>query len=181
MNPFSLLLLIFLLVPIVEIYLLIQVGGVIGALPTVVLVVFTAVMGAWLIRIQGISTLQRVRKTVAEGGIPAFEVLEGLMLLVAGALLLTPGFFTDTIGFLFLMPALRRLLLIWLSSRFMVSGHRAATNDEVRYEKKRSSQSNTKERVFPHENSHDDKPNRHKSHVIIEGEYKREDDKKHKP
>jgi len=95
MRPFQILFLLFLLIPLLEIYLLIKVGGIIGALPTVFIVVFTAVLGAWLLRIQGLSTLMRVRSTLAQGGIPAVEMLEGAVLLVAGALLLTPGFFTD--------------------------------------------------------------------------------------
>ena len=95
----------------IEIYLLIKVGSVIGALPTMGLVVFTAVLGAFLIRIQGFSTITRIRESMARGGIPAIEMLEGAILIVAGALLLTPGFFTDTIGFLCLIPPLRRLII----------------------------------------------------------------------
>lgn len=106
-----------------EIYLLIKVGSVIGALPTVGLVVFTAVLGAWLIRLQGFSTLARVRSTMERGGIPAVEMLEGAVLMVAGALLLTPGFFTDTLGFLCLIPPLRRKMIRWaLSHLFMPGG-----------------------------------------------------------
>ncbi len=111
MRPFQILFLLFLLIPLLEIYLLIKVGGIIGALPTVFMVVFTAVLGAWLLRIQGLSTLMRVRATLAQGGIPAVEMLEGAVLLVAGALLLTPGFFTDAIGFACLVPSLRRALI----------------------------------------------------------------------
>jgi len=120
MGPFQLLFLLFLIVPIVEIYLLIEVGSVIGALPTVGLVVFTAILGAWLLRIQGFATLARVRSTVAQGGIPAMEMLEGAVLLVSGALLLTPGFFTDTIGFACLVPAFRRALIRWALGRFLL-------------------------------------------------------------
>jgi len=111
MHPFTILFTLFLLIPMIEIYLLIKVGSVIGALPTMGLVVFTAVLGAVLIRIQGFSTVTRIRETMARGGIPAIEMLEGAILIVAGALLLTPGFFTDTIGFLCLIPPLRRLII----------------------------------------------------------------------
>ena len=111
MGPFQILLLLFLLIPLLEIYLLIEVGGIIGALPTVFMVVFTAVLGAWLLRLQGFSTLRRVQATMAQGGIQAMEMLEGAVLLVAGALLLTPGFFTDAIGFICLVPSLRRALI----------------------------------------------------------------------
>ncbi|HEC19075.1 MAG TPA: FxsA family protein [Gammaproteobacteria bacterium] len=120
MNPFSILLILFLLIPLVEIYLLIKVGAVIGALPTVFMVVFTAVLGAWLLRLQGFATMNRVRRTLEQGGIPAMEMMEGAVLLVAGALLLTPGFFTDAIGFLCLIPSLRRALIRWMMGRFMM-------------------------------------------------------------
>ena len=103
---FQILLLLFLVVPIIEIYLLIQVGGYLGAGTTIFLVVFTAVLGAWLLRIQGFSTMRRVQNSVARGEIPAIEMLGGVLLLLSGALLLTPGFFTDTIGFLLLFPVL---------------------------------------------------------------------------
>ena len=92
MSPFQLLFLLFIIVPLTEIYLLIQVGGVIGALPTVLLVVFTAVLGAWLLRMQGVSTLRRVQSAMQHGQIPAIEMVEGMVLVVSGALLLTPGF-----------------------------------------------------------------------------------------
>jgi UPF0716 protein FxsA len=100
----------FLLVPLAEIYLLIEVGSVIGALPTVALVVLTAVVGAGLIRAQGLATVARARAAADRGEIPAMELLDGVCLLLAGAFLLTPGFVTDTLGFLLLVPALRRRL-----------------------------------------------------------------------
>lgn len=120
MSPFQILFLLFLTIPMLEIYLLIKVGGVIGAMPTVFMVVFTAVLGAWLLRIQGFSMLTRVRTTMAQGGIPAIEMLEGAVLLVSGALLLTPGFFTDAIGFLCLIPSLRRAVIRWALGRFLM-------------------------------------------------------------
>ena len=119
MHPFQLLFLLFLIIPVAEIYLLITVGGVIGAFPTVFLVVFTAVLGAWLLRIQGFSTIARLRSTMDQGGIPAMEMVEGAVLLVSGALLLTPGFFTDAIGFLCLIPTFRRAMIRWALGRFL--------------------------------------------------------------
>jgi len=120
---FRILLIFFLLVPLFEIYLLIKVGGIIGPIPTVSLVVFTAVLGALLIRLQGFSILQRVRTTLAQGEIPAIEMLEGVILLISGAMLLTPGFFTDTLGFVCLIPSLRRRLIMWfIQHHVMVSG-----------------------------------------------------------
>lgn len=110
---FPLIAVIFLVVPIIEIYLLIQVGQVIGAGWTIVLVVLTAVIGVWLLRLQGLSTLMRAQQKLQGNELPAREILEGMGLVVAGALLLTPGFFTDSIGFLLLFPPTR----IWLVSR----------------------------------------------------------------
>jgi UPF0716 protein FxsA len=108
MNILNSLFLIFLLVPVIEIYLLIQVGGIIGAIPTIAMVILTAVVGSALIRQQGFSTLQRARQGMAAGQVPAMEMMEGVALVIAGALLLTPGFFTDAIGFLLLVPPFRR-------------------------------------------------------------------------
>lgn len=90
--------------------ILIQVGGIIGALPTVGLVVLTAVAGVWLLRLEGLATLTRVQDKLNRGEIPETELLEGIMLIFGGALLLTPGFFTDFIGFVCLLPGLRRPL-----------------------------------------------------------------------
>lgn len=107
----------FLLVPLIEIYLLIQVGGIIGALPTVFLVVFTAVLGALLLRHQGLYTYARVQQSLARGELPTVAMLEGVVLLLCGALLLTPGFFTDTLGFLGLVPPFRKWLILKVLER----------------------------------------------------------------
>lgn len=121
MSAFHLLFLVFLLIPLLEIYLLIQVGGVIGALPTVFLVVFTAVLGAALLRLQGLTTLNRVREALNRGELPTVAMLEGVVLVLSGALLLTPGFFTDLIGFLGLIPPLRQALIRALLRRGLVA------------------------------------------------------------
>ncbi len=92
MKVFQIALLFLLVVPFVEIYLLLQVGGIIGAVPTIFLVVLTAVLGAWLLKQQGLATLQRFQASLAQGTLPAYEMVEGPILLVGGALLLTPGF-----------------------------------------------------------------------------------------
>jgi UPF0716 protein FxsA len=118
---FPLIAVIFLVVPIIEIYLLIQVGQVIGAGWTIFLVVFTAVIGVWLLRIQGLSTLMRAQQKMQQGQLPAREILEGMGLVVAGALLLTPGFFTDTVGFFLLFPPTRIWLVSRVASRMVVS------------------------------------------------------------
>ena len=120
MAPFPALLLLFLLVPLIEIYLLIKIGGVIGAFPTVVLVVLTAGIAPALARHQGLATLQRLQATMARGEAPAIEMIEGVLLLVGAVLLLTPGFLTDLLGFACLIPQTRRALAFWLLRRVTV-------------------------------------------------------------
>jgi UPF0716 protein FxsA len=118
---FPLIATVFLVVPIIEIYLLIQVGQVIGAGWTIFLVVLTAVLGVWLLRIQGLSTLTRAQRKLQENELPAREILEGMGLVVAGALLLTPGFFTDALGFFLLFPPTRIWLVSRMAARMVVS------------------------------------------------------------
>lgn len=103
-------LLIFFLTPVVEMYLLIEVGGYIGTLPTIGLVMITAVIGIALLKRQGLATLTRGVSRLQNGELPAREMVEGLLLAVAGALLLTPGFVTDSIGFVLLTPVLRAMV-----------------------------------------------------------------------
>lgn len=125
---FRFLFLIFLVIPLVEIYFLIQVGQVIGAVWTIFLVVATAVLGAFLLRLQGFQTLQRAQASMARGEIPAKEMLEGLCLLVSGALLLTPGFVTDSLGFLLLLSAVRQAMIVYLlkNNQMLFSGRGSA-------------------------------------------------------
>lgn len=111
MTAFQLLLVLFITVPLLEIYLLIQVGSVIGAPLTILLVVATAMVGAFLVRSQGLSTLHRVQTTLAQDELPAGPLLEGALILLAGALLLTPGLVTDAIGFVCLIPPWRQTLV----------------------------------------------------------------------
>lgn len=106
--------LIFLIVPIAEMLLLFEVAEHIGALTTVGLVVLTAVIGIQVLKLQGLSTITRARQRLESGELPGQEILEGLFLAVGGAFLLTPGFITDTLGFLFLIGPTRRLLVRWL-------------------------------------------------------------------
>ena len=118
MRVFQSVFLLFLIIPFVEIYLLLTIGGIIGVLPTIFLVVFTAVLGAWLLRQQGFATWQRFQASLAQGVVPAYEMIEGPILLVGGALLLTPGFFTDALGFACLIPQLRRKI-----ARYIIENH----------------------------------------------------------
>ena len=116
---FKILLILFLTVPLVEIAILIKIGSIIGAGYTIALVIGTAFLGVSLLRIQGISTLAKVQANISRGQLPATELIEGLILLISGALLLTPGFFTDTIGFLMLVPTLRQRLAETFFVNFM--------------------------------------------------------------
>ncbi len=120
MRTFPLFAVLFFAVPIVEIYLLIQVGEVIGAFPTILLVISTAVLGGFLLRQQGLSTLARYQQSVAQGQLPATQLLEGVFLLVGGVLLMTPGFFTDALGLLCLLPWSRRFMIARMIKRFHV-------------------------------------------------------------
>jgi len=113
-------LLLFFLVPLVELYILIQVGQGIGALNTVALCVLTAVLGAALLRQQGFRTLYRARQNLDRGSVPALELLEAVALAMGGVLLLTPGFATDAFGFVCLIPFTRRFLVNGLLARMQV-------------------------------------------------------------
>lgn len=146
MNMLQIVFLLFLLIPFLEIYLLLAIGGVIGVLPTVFLVVFTAALGAWLLRQQGFSTWQRFQASLAKGAVPAYEMVEGPILLVGGALLLTPGFFTDALGFACLVPQLRRRI-----ARYIIENHLIQANGPFKG-KSEAADSN-----------------------VLEGEYKKED------
>lgn len=117
-SPALIFLLIFVGAPLVELYLLIEVGSVIGAMPTIALSVFTAALGGLLVRMQGFAVLFRAQAQMAEREVPALELLEGALLLLVGLALLLPGFITDAVGFLLLIPPLRRWLIVrWLKSR----------------------------------------------------------------
>jgi len=155
MPVFRLLFILFLAVPIIEIYLLIQVGEVIGAGWTIFAVVATAVIGAALLRHQGLATLYSAQDKMAHGELPATAMIEGVMLLLAGALLLTPGFFTDTIGFLVLIPVLRRKFAQFILGRGMMMGSASFTSQQW--------QQTTRH--------HGDQPGK-----TIEGDYQRRDD-----
>ena len=116
---FKLFLILFITIPLVEIAIIIKIGSIIGAGYTIALVIGTAFLGVSLLRIQGISTLAKVQANISRGQLPATELIEGLILLISGALLLTPGFFTDTIGFLMLVPTLRQRLAETFFVNFM--------------------------------------------------------------
>ena len=113
-------------VPLIEIAAFVQIGGLIGLWPTLALVVLTAIAGAVLLRQQGLSTLGRAQTALQAQRFPARELFDTVCLLVAGALLLTPGFFTDLVGFALLVPFMRYALGTWMWNMVQRHGIRAA-------------------------------------------------------
>ncbi len=105
------LLMLFVVMPVLEMWVLIEVGSKIGALTTIGLVLLTAMLGLALLRQQGVSTIMRANQRMQSGQLPAQEMVEGIFLAVGGALLLTPGFVTDAIGFACLIPGLRHIII----------------------------------------------------------------------
>ena len=151
----------FIVIPLVELYLIIKVGGVIGALWTVLLVVLTAVIGVSLLRIQGFNTLNRARMNMEAGTLPAMEMMEGMVLAVGGALLITPGFLTDTLGFLCLIPATRRAMIRYLMQRSRIHGQGFYSHGATHYSRGRG--------------DHVHKDHGHHKGRTIEGEFHRDD------
>ncbi|TNJ45519.1 FxsA family protein [Phaeobacter sp. B1627] len=114
----------FLLVPIIEIALFIQVGSFIGLLPTLGIVILTAVLGTWLVKTQGRLALGQLRGSFEHLSDPTEPLAHGAMILLAGALLLTPGFFTDAFGFLLLVPGFRTKAFSYVRSKVAVTSFR---------------------------------------------------------
>jgi UPF0716 protein FxsA len=110
-------------IPIVELYVIVQVGQEIGVLPTLALLVIVSVAGAWLLRQQGTATWRRLQETMRRGEVPTKEVTDGALILLGGALLLTPGFVTDVVGLVLLFPVTRAVVKR-VARRFL--GHVAA-------------------------------------------------------
>ena len=104
---FPLLVVLFLVVPFVELFVIIQVGQAIGALPTIAVLVLISVVGAWLVKREGLGVLRRAQARMRSGEVPGAELTDGVLILFAGALLLTPGFLTDVLGILLLLPPVR--------------------------------------------------------------------------
>jgi UPF0716 protein FxsA len=119
--------LLFIVMPVVEMWLLIEVGSEIGALYTIGLVLLTAIIGVRLLRQQGFNTLWRGQRKLEEGQLPAQEIVEGIVLAISGALLLTPGFITDAIGFAGLFPPLRSLFISQLLRNMVIAGRHGSS------------------------------------------------------
>lgn len=112
------LLILFIVIPIIEIAILVKIGSLLGFWPTMPIVIATGISGATLARIQGFLVLTRIRTELQMGRMPAGELIDGLLILIGGILLLTPGLLTDLMGFLMLIQSSRKLFKKWLGKRF---------------------------------------------------------------
>lgn len=121
-------LILFIMVPIAEVYAFLAVGDEIGILPTLLLCVLTAIIGGILVKQQGLETLFNAQKNMQAGKLPVQEIFDGFALIIAGGLLLTPGFVTDICGFLLLIPSFRRILREKLSNSDKFSVHMPSTS-----------------------------------------------------
>lgn len=121
MRPLPIVAILLLLLPFIEIWLLIKVGSAIGALPTILLLILAGVVGMFLLRHQGFATLTKFQRSLNAGELPAQAMLEGAVLLFAGVLFMIPGFFTDILGLLCVLPPTRYLLVKGLLRNSMVS------------------------------------------------------------
>lgn len=123
--PFFILVFLFIAVPVAEISVLMRVGGAIGPFNTIVFVILTAVLGAYLVRQQGFATITKLQQETNAGRVPALQIAEGVALLFAGAVLMTPGFITDAIGFAILIPPIRQTIIAW-AAKNLIKGHVSA-------------------------------------------------------
>ncbi len=147
----------FVLLPILEIYVLLEVGGLIGPLPTIGVILFTAVVGYRLFRAQGIEKLQKMRSTM-DGSVKnqtlAMDMVEGVAILLAGVLLLTPGFVTDAFGFACLIPPIRKLMIKKVMARSVIK-----MGESFQYQ--------------THNNPNNQQPSPNDQNInVIEGEYR---------
>lgn len=121
-----LMIILFTLIPALELYLLFEIGGQIGGFNTIMIIILTGVLGATLAKSQGLSILMKIQNEMNTGALPGNQIIQGLMVFAGGLLLLTPGFMTDVVGFSLVLPGPRHLLLVWvkkLISHSMKSGN----------------------------------------------------------
>ena len=120
---FRVLFVLFIIIPIIEISVLMQVGELLGMWPTIAIVILSAWIGAKYVRQQGLATMQSVQAKMAQGEMPSSEIVTGLMLLVAGVLLVTPGFVTDIFGLSLLIPSVRQVIATYVQKHINVNAH----------------------------------------------------------
>ena len=157
------LLLLFIIVPVIEILLFIEIGDKIGAFWTIVSVLGTAFLGTYLVRRQGLAAWNKAQHHMQHQQLPLEEVFTGLCLLVAGALLLTPGFLTDAIGFTLLIPPFRKSLGSTIWSWVRKNGHISG--------QMRAGRSHFHTSSFGHMHNHPHKPSSSDTHQVIDGDY----------
>lgn len=155
--PYALFL--FIAMPIIEIALLLRVGEAFGWLPTLLVVIVTAIVGSAMLRQQGLATLNKARQRMGVGEMPAQQLLEGVMIMIGGVLLLTPGFVTDAFGFLCLIPLSRQWIASKLSARVLTGVAGSAGGFDGRASSTQSPSSG-----------------RHQEGDIIDGDFKRVDE-----
>jgi UPF0716 protein FxsA len=129
MKIFRVLFIAIIVMSFLELYVLIAVGSILGAFPTILLIIASAGLGSYLLREQGIATWQRFQETLARQEVPAYELMEGFLILIGGALLLTPGFITDAIGLFCLLPSLRKTIISYIMKYYFIPPN--AGNDNV--------------------------------------------------
>ena len=165
---FRVLFVLFVVIPIIEIAVLMQVGALLGAWPTVGIVIITAWLGAKNVRQQGLSTMQSVQEKMARGEAPSDEIVAGFLLLIAGVLLITPGFVTDTFGLLLLVPTFRQVLIKNVQQQMATR-----QNNHSHFHFHQAPQNS------PFEQSQPPKANKKSSHLdqgnTIEGEFERKE------
>jgi len=168
---FRLLFVLFIIIPIIEISVLMQVGELLGMWPTIGIVILSAWIGAKYVRQQGLATLQSVQTKMAQGEMPSSEIVTGLMLLVAGVLLVTPGFVTDIFGLSLLVPSVRQAIAMSVQKHIKVNTHSSGHGAGASFHQGNtygnegfSQTSNAESKIIP----------QHRSETI-EGEYTRKE------
>lgn len=170
---FPILVLLFTVIPAIEIFLLFQIGAMIGGINTLLVVISTGIIGASLAKSQGIQILSKIQENTSRGELPADQIIQGLMVFAGGLLLLTPGFATDFFGLSLVMPGTRHLLMIWVKKaiqKAMASGNfqfqsfgssSKGTGGFYSYSSHSSTRQNVSEEIAP---------------GVFEAEYKNHDD-----
>jgi len=167
---FQLLFVLFIIIPIIEITVIMQVGALLGLWPTVAIVILSAWLGAKYVRQQGLATLQSVQAKMAQGEMPSGEIVTGLMLLVAGVLLVTPGFVTDIFGLSLLIPNVRNTIASYVQKHSKVnqfaggaSFQQESSGNVYQHDNTTSSSAPSKESIS------------HRQGETLEGEFDRKD------
>ncbi|MGL1957282.1 MAG: FxsA family protein [Colwellia sp.] len=171
---FRLLFVLFIIIPIIEITVLMQVGELLGVWPTIAIVIVSAWLGAKYVRQQGLATLQSVQTKMAQGEMPSEEIVTGLMLLVAGVLLVTPGFVTDIFGLSLLVPSVRHALAKTAQQHIKVNQFSANAG----FQQQNPFEANVDQHnVYENEASQfvDKKPISHHQGETIEGDFERKE------